>query len=182
MSQYVVKFFEINPFDKSEHAKNVQVLCDKITEEPFAVIKNDFDLVEETISENQIKADWVSKKSKHIVAGDAVVFGEFNKYEGFVIDIVENEEYDKDILYITGVKSSLSKVPALAALYKNRVEAKEMHVERRSVNVKPWIVAELIDKSFALKKLKSDFFDFIDKEPTKEEQYDWWIKKIEKKL
>jgi hypothetical protein len=183
MKQYTVKFFEENPFDKSECAKNVQVLCDKKTDEPFAILESEIDLTGETILQSQIIANWSSKRTKHIVVGDKVVFGQNHMYSGTVSEIKESaNEDDEDIFLIKEIESTLSKVPALAKLYENKKKEESIFVTRDKVNVKPWIKAELNDTVFAWKQMEKNFYNFLESQPTKEQQFDWWKNKFENKI
>jgi hypothetical protein len=182
MSQYIVRFFKENPFDKSEHAQNVQVLCDGETGEPFGVLETDLNLEGQIILSNQMESSWVSKKSKHIVVGDFVVFGEYDKYEGVVSDIVDNpDNYYMDSCLVTNIKCNYSNVPALAALYRNRTEP-DRHVVRQSLRAKPYVVAKITDNSFAWEALKVKFNEFYEKNTDVVEIFNWWKKQFENKI
>lgn len=144
MRKFVIKFLSKNPFDNSECNQNVQVLCDIETGEFFGILDSQLNLDGQIISAYQMESEWISKKSKHIVVGDSVVFGHFHKYNGIVADIIEYEDdYSLDMCLVRNVSCNLDEVLTPAQL--NEVEVEEDRlVLRKDLQVKPWVVARII--------------------------------------
>ena len=151
MNKYIVKLFEQSPFDNSAYIKDVQILCDIETGEPFAHLDSAYNWVGEELSENEIVGEWNNKRAKHLVKGDKVVFGELNSFIGTVDSIIrkDNEDDWNDEFNLIDCYDDFSK-SELKNLAKE-IEPKQT-VLRRNLRHKGYIFAKIKNDNINWKK------------------------------
>ncbi len=140
MKQYIVKRFPVNPF--SADMKDALVLCDKETMEPFCDIESGSERVKEgdVLDEGSFKVHEVSKKTKHITAGDIVLTKDM-MMQGRV-DRMEADEYDFYSSTVHLVDCGLSRQGKLFEHTMSSVPV-TMALPLREVTPRYWITATI---------------------------------------
>lgn len=186
MKKYIVKFFKESPFDKSDYIKDVQILCDVETGEPYAHLDSPYDWVGHIIQEDEISAQWSSKKSKHLVPGDQVVFGAGKSLCGTIdkIDEVDegtghhDNEWDDDFYLIDCYNKY--KDSDLFEIFNEEIPATNK-VKRRDLECKGWLYAKITNDDVNWKKIEKDWSDFYFKEaekPNVTETINWFKERV----
>lgn len=137
--RYIVKLFEVNPFSKD--LKNSLVLCDVKTMDPFCDIESGMGSVKEgdILGKNDFTARYVSKKAKHLVAGDTIQT-EDRMYHG-VISSIEWNEYD---FYSSKVNVKDLHLSPQGVLFEDaKQSASENTFELREISPISWISATI---------------------------------------
>jgi len=149
MKQYIVKRYAQSPFSADDAFKDVLILVDQETGEPFCGIEyGDDKHVKEgdILKEGSFEAKWTSKRAKHIVVGDTVQF-KLNStlrgaYEGrieSIKEVTDGDDYFQNVLTLVDCKRS----PTGEFFKAKALDSTTMDIKLKDVEAKPWIVASI---------------------------------------
>jgi hypothetical protein len=182
IKKYIVKLFDRSPFDKSDYIRDVQILCDVETGKPYAHLDSPHDWVGIELSQDDIKVENMNKRSKHLVPGDEVVFGQQQVLCGTIDKIVESEDDNwDDNFYLINCYNKYEGSELFEAFYSERPK-KENVVKRGDTQHKNYLYAKISNDNVSWRKIEKEYGEFAkSNKATVEEVIKWWKERVDPK-
>lgn len=104
MKKYYVRKYAQSPFNADDLGVDALILCDVETDEPVAEIETEWVMEGDTFTQDETTLKTCSKRLKHLVVGDRVIFGFFEGKIHKIESLIEGEFSYYDKVYVTDCK------------------------------------------------------------------------------